>query len=134
MAGETTPCNVVQVVDNQLPRWHSYGNQLINQSVAMSDQMWNGFNNVMTLIDGDKLTGHETDLFMYGYAPPPLPPRDYQTRPPHPSQGSSRKSKNDTCKGQLAEAAQSRFSGDYFSKVELYANSKLPMNLPPLQL
>ena len=138
LANAMTPCNVVHhVFDDQLPRWQSYGNQLINQGVAMSDQMCTRFSNVMTLIDGEKLAGHENDLFMYGYGPssPPPPAASHPpAQPPRPSQSSSRKSRRDEPKGQIISGPQSRVSGDYFSKVELYANSKLPLNLPPLQL
>lgn len=51
------------------------------------------------------------------------------------SKRSSRMSSPDkNSKGQTTAIAASVMTGDYFSKVELYANSKLPMDLPPLKL
>ncbi len=132
LANETVPCNVVQqMFDDQLPRWHSYGTQLLNQGAAMSDQIWSKFNNVMTLIDGDKLSGNEKDLFMYDSA---VSAGDYSTQSLQAPRPSPRKSTRDLSKGQSAAMASTLVSKGYFSKVELYANSKLPLNLPPLQL
>jgi len=109
------------------------GTQLLNQSAALYDQISDRFNNVMTMVDADRYVGNEKDLFAW-QAPPPA-----QT-PPAPvshEKGFSRSKQKprpkDNPKGQTATAA-AVISGSFFAKVELYANSKLPMDLPPLRL
>ncbi|OTA84144.1 hypothetical protein M434DRAFT_173648 [Hypoxylon sp. CO27-5] len=138
IVNEMIPGNVVpQILNDGLPRWHSYGTQLLNQSAAMYDQICSSFNDVMTLIDRDKYVGNENDLFMYQSHPIPSPSSE-------PAQqivlhkGSAKKGKKeapkDTSKGQASALASSLASRGYFSKVELYANSKLPRDLPSLRL
>ncbi|KAI1099033.1 alpha/beta-hydrolase [Jackrogersella minutella] len=138
LASEIIPGNIApQIFTDGLPTWHCYGTQLLNQSAAMYDQICSSFNDVMTLIDRDKYVGNENDLFMYQSNPIPSPPSEA------PQQlilhkGSSKKNKKETPKGtskrQTAAIASSLASRGYFAKVELYANSKLPPNLPPLRL
>lgn len=120
-----------QIFDDQLPSWHSYGTQLLNQGAAGCDQIWSKFNNVMTLIDGNMVNGDEEDLFMYESS---LLPSDRPAQSSRGLGGPPRKGVKDTPKGHSAAVASSLVSKGYFSKVELYANSKLPLNLPPLKL
>jgi hypothetical protein len=117
------------------PGWHPQATQLINQSAALYDQIQSRLNNVLTLIDCDKLLVNEKDLSQYDPAlgagmaiPPP--------RPPCPEgRGHSRHHrKKSTPKGQTTAVASTLFSGGGFSKVEFYINSRLPLNLPPLRL
>jgi hypothetical protein len=126
------PVNVInQLVDDGLPSWHAYGSQLLNQSAALYDQISSKFDDVMTLIDGDKLKGHENELFMYQQPSPenPLPA-------PAVSKGDhGKKRRKDTApKGQTSAVAASLITGGYFSKVDLYANSRLPLDLPPFRM
>ncbi|KAI1774314.1 alpha/beta-hydrolase [Hypoxylon cercidicola] len=138
VACELIPGNAVhQMIDDGLPRWHAYGTQLVNQSAAMYDQICTRFDNVMTLIDRDKYVGNENDLFTYQPNLVAVPP----TEPPQQlivSKGHTKKGKKETpkevAKGQTSALASSLASRGYFAKVELYANSKLPANLPPLRL
>ncbi|KAK8017696.1 hypothetical protein PG993_014022 [Apiospora rasikravindrae] len=140
-----TSALVHQVFDDGLPRWHGQATQLLNQGAAMYDQISSKFNNVMTMIDSDKYFGNEKDLFTYqpqpatsssppGELPPAVPAvtsRGMQVVPKKHSNSSSK----DPSKGQTTAVATSLLSsGGYFAKVELYANSRLPMNLPPLKL
>ncbi|KAI5920327.1 Alpha/Beta hydrolase protein [Camillea tinctor] len=132
------PSDVVnQIFDDGLPKWHGYGSQLLNQSAAMYDQICDRFNDVMTLIDRDRFVGNENDLFMYQAPveapPPPLPAEDSKQLTTN-RKGCSKKSKKDAPKGQTSAVATSIISAGYFSKVDLYANSKLPMDLTPLRL
>ncbi|KAK8041097.1 lipase class 3 [Apiospora phragmitis] len=138
-----TSALVHQVFDDGLPRWHGQATQLLNQGAAMNDQISSKFNNVMTMIDSDKYFGNEKDLFTYQQPTATTPPGDpaaasvpaVATRGMQlvPKKHSS--SKDAASKGQTAAAASSLLSsGGYFAKVELYANSRLPMNLPPLKL
>ncbi|KAI0835777.1 alpha/beta-hydrolase [Hypoxylon sp. FL0890] len=138
IASEMIPGNMVpQILNDGLPRWHSYGTQLLNQSAAMYDQICSSFNDVMTLIDRDKYVGNENDLFMYQSHPIPAQPSE-STQQIVLHKGTGKKNKKETSKetpkGQKAAIASSLASRGYFAKVELYTNSKLPRDLPPLRL
>ncbi|KAI1283536.1 Alpha/Beta hydrolase protein [Xylaria sp. FL0933] len=131
------PANVVsQIVDDGLPKWHAYGTQLINQGAALYDQISSKFDDVMTLIDRDKFLGNESELFMYQRADhdPPLPSTDSRHHPAVPKGGQEKKKKKkdskDLPKGQASAVAVSSITGGYFAKVDLYANSRLPLDLP----
>ncbi|KAK8047531.1 Alpha/Beta hydrolase protein [Apiospora saccharicola] len=140
-----TSALVHQVFDDGLPRWHGQATQLLNQGAAMYDQISNKFNSVMTMIDSEKYLGNEKDLFTYQPQPQGISPVSEPVAPvpavttrglqvvPHKKHSSSKDAA--ASKGQTAAVASSLLSsGGYFAKVELYANSRLPMNLPPLKL
>ncbi|KAK8001757.1 lipase class 3 [Apiospora marii] len=140
-----TSALVHQVFDDGLPRWHGQATQLLNQGAAMYDQISNKFNSVMTMIDSDKYLGNEKDLFTYQQQPlgtspvsepaPPVPAVTTRGMQVAPKKRSSSNKDAAASKGQTAAVASSLLSsGGYFAKVELYANSRLPMNLPPLKL
>ncbi|KAK7966198.1 vegetative cell wall protein gp1 [Apiospora aurea] len=140
-----TSALVHQVFDDGLPRWHGQATQLLNQGAAMYDQIFSKFNNVMTMIDSDKYFGNEKDLFTYQPQPSASSPPGEPAAVPAPAATSrgvqvvpkkhGNSSSKDPSKGHTAAAATSLLSsGGYFAKVELYANSRLPMNLPPLKL
>lgn len=105
-----------------------------------TDHMYQRFNSVMTLIDQDRYTGNEKDLFICHSDASSAPSstadttttRGQLSKPKKPH--SSGRFHNDSPKGQTTAVAASMISGSYFAKVELYANSRLPMNLPPLKL
>jgi hypothetical protein len=127
------PANVVnQLVDDGLPQWHAYGTQLLNQGAALYDQISAKFDDVMTMIDRDKFTGDENDLFMYQQPnqTSPLPPADATHHSAVSKSGQGKKSKKDVTKAQIGAVATSPLIGGYFAKVDLYANSRLPSNLP----
>lgn len=125
-----------KTIDDNVPGLQGCGTQLLNQSAALYDQISDRFNDVMTLIDGDQYKGNEKDLF--AWQPP-------SQAPPHPTSvvksgekglaKTKQKSKTkDQPKGQTTAVAASVISSNFFAKVELYANSKLPLDLPPLRL
>jgi hypothetical protein len=135
--------NFASLVENGQPRWPSYASgaeQLFSQSNAMYDQLFHRFNDVMTSIDGERFSGNEGDLFSYPYpvtagqamAPVATQPglSDAQVR----SFGKTKKDGKEQPKGQTTAIAASMLSSNHFSKVELYANSRLPLDLPPLKL
>ncbi|KAK5627506.1 hypothetical protein RRF57_003221 [Xylaria bambusicola] len=126
------PTNVInQIVDDGLPRWHTYGTQLINQGAALYDQISSKFDDVMTSIDRDKFSGNEKDLFIYqqpGHTSSPPSP-DTRHRSANQKGGQGKKNK-DLPKGQASAAVTSAITGVYFAKVDLYANSRLPLDLP----
>ncbi|KAI5458508.1 hypothetical protein BGZ63DRAFT_391525, partial [Mariannaea sp. PMI_226] len=136
----------VQVYDEGLSAWHGAN----NGANPDYDQIYNRFNNVMTLIDHEKCYGNENDLFdchatgplaetvptrkavSFDLAPQErnaIFPQPQPRQPPRTKKGPKHK------RPQTAtNVAVSVVSGNYFSKVELYANSKLPRELPPVSL
>lgn len=113
----------------------------IQQGAAeATDHMYQRFNNVMTLIDQDRYAGNEKDLFM---CHPDSSSTSSSTIDTTTTRGLLSKTKkshapsrshHDSPKGHTTAVAASMVSGSYFAKAELYANSRLPMNLPPLKL
>jgi hypothetical protein len=115
---------------------------MLDQSVAFYDQLSTRFNDVMTSIDRDGYFGDEKELFVWqpettveATSPSHSPSLD---RGLGTDRGFAKKPKKsnsrDSSKGQTATAAASLISANCFAKVELYANSRLPMDLPPLRL
>ncbi|KAG8163591.1 hypothetical protein KVR01_006888 [Diaporthe batatas] len=111
-------------------------NQFAGPGAAALNQLGDRFNDVMTQIDRDRYAGNERDLFTYRPDSDSDSSTGTTTRGqlgrPRTNQSSHRG--HATSKGQTAAAAASVLSGNYFAKVELYANSRLPMDLPPLKL
>ncbi|KAH8664578.1 Alpha/Beta hydrolase protein [Xylariales sp. PMI_506] len=143
VASEIVPGSLVHhMLDDGLPRWHCHATQLLNQSAALYDQISSTFNNVMTRIDCGNPVGNEKDLFSYQQVPPssmvggpPVsPPSSAPSSPPVDRALPKKRSKKDAPKGQTTAVASSLISGGYFAKVDHYANSRLPMDLPPLRL
>jgi hypothetical protein len=142
LANQIVPGDFVhQIFDDGIPKLHSQATQLVNQGAALNDQIWSKFDHIMTMIDCDKLTGNEQELFTYQPSsqtslgtPSPSPPMLLPPPPLPASKGSPKRSKKDAPKGQTTAVASTLVSGNYFAKVELYANAKLPLNLPPLRL
>lgn len=110
-----------QLYDDGMSAWHGCA-QTTN---AVYADVYSRFNNVMTLIDHEKLCGNECDLFSWHSSPPA------QQQSQDKAFGKSSKRTKHKDKGHIATSV---VSGNYFSKVELYANSKLPADLPPLAL
>lgn len=109
------------------------GTLLLNQGAAAVDQICDRFNDIMTLIDRERYNGNEKDLFICQPSSTSyVASRGQPTSKPKKTH-SGRKDR-DHPKGQTTTVAATVISGNYFAKVELYANSRLPMNLPPLKL
>jgi len=128
--------------------WHAagLGTQLLNQTAAVVDQISSRFDRIMTMIDVEKFTGNEPGLFTSSHPALPMCSNGSQGQqlqhpnvhvPPVPEK-SSKKTKGERerahPKGQTTAIAVSVVSGSYFDKVELYANSRLPRNLPQFKL
>ncbi|KXH63505.1 vegetative cell wall protein gp1 [Colletotrichum nymphaeae SA-01] len=130
------------------PNFHPHATQLINSTAACVDQIAGCFNDVMTLIDRDRMVGNEKALFTYqnggdgsGAVQQSTSSGDGKRSGGSGGRGEksgqrkkSKETSSSGSKGQSAAVATCVVSGGYFAKVELYANSKLPMNLPPLRL
>jgi hypothetical protein len=115
--------------------WHGYGGQLVSQSNAMVDEISHRFDNVLTSIDQGGYNGKEHDIFAWEPAQTPTQPASPGS--PVIEKGTPKSSKKSHGKahpkGQTTAAA-AVVSGSFFAKVDHYANSRLPMNLPPLKL
>ncbi|KAI1736647.1 Alpha/Beta hydrolase protein [Xylaria scruposa] len=126
LQGSTNIVN--QFVDHGLPR---YGTQLINQSAALYDRISSTFDDVMTLIDRDKFMGYEKELFSYQQ------PVQASSSPEicKGSQGRKHKKKGKHAPQGLNSAASALpIPSVYFAKVDLYANSRLPLDLPAFRV
>lgn len=113
------------------------GNRTDGQHTTTMKQLYQRFNDVMTLIDCERYAGNERDLFYCQRSGAESSTSEVATtrgqlgvnlRKNEPRKQSGHP------KGQTTGVAASVISGNYFAKVELYANSRLPMNLPPLKL
>ncbi|KAI1871806.1 hypothetical protein JX265_005792 [Neoarthrinium moseri] len=133
LAQELVPSNFCQSFDDGLPRWHGQATQLLNQGAALYDQIQNKFNDMMTLIDSEKFSGNEKEWSQdqpLSLLPPKATPLVPATERGHPK----KTMKNTSAKGQTTAVASSILSAGYASKVDLYANSRLPLDLTPLRL
>jgi hypothetical protein len=117
------------------PTWQSCGGQLISQSNALVDEISNRFDGVLTMIDQGGYEGKERDIYAWQ-------PTEMSTPSPLPGvrQGekslsmTSRKSQGKDRRKSQTTAPPTEVSGSIFARVDCYANSRLPMNLPPLRL
>lgn len=91
------------------------------------------FDDVMTQIDNESVSGTENNLFSYKEQPDT---HEYSNDRALTLSNAipKRKAKTKTKQPKPASQASQVASGTYFAKVELYANSKLPANLPSLVL
>jgi hypothetical protein len=125
---------IPQLLDEVLPSWHGCGGQLVRQGNGLVDEISHRFDNVLTMIDQGGYDGREHDIFAWQPTQAPPQPRSEvmvdEKGPPKASRKSQRK---ENPKGQTTAAA-AVVSGSVFAKVDYYANSRLPLNLPPLKL
>jgi hypothetical protein len=143
-----------------LQAWYNYGNNLASSTAAVCEDISSRLNHVMTMIDGERLAGDEMELFSILQAPPLAPHRpsdqslaivptakpesDEDTDRGNSSKTKKKSSSSSSSKKKIssgggkskkeqkpADVATSVVRGNYFSKVEFYANSRLPDNLTP---
>ncbi|KAM0481139.1 hypothetical protein ACHAP7_004707 [Fusarium lateritium] len=112
-----------QLYDDGLAAWHG-----CSQIAQSTNAMYDRFNDIMTLIDHEKLSGCENSLFN---CTPPVQEHHVDEKGIKKQKHKDKQDKQDK---QSCNVAASVVSGNYFSKVEQYANSKLPTDLPPLSL
>ncbi|KAL5601784.1 hypothetical protein FOBRF1_009317 [Fusarium oxysporum] len=108
-----------QLYDDGLSAWHGCA-QIAQSTNALYDR----FNDIMTLIDHEKVKGNENTLFNCAIAD-----QEPKTDQVDKGLGKVKNKEKSSC-----NVAASVVSGNYFSKVEQYANSKLPSTLSPLSL
>jgi hypothetical protein len=117
--------------------WPGPGTQMLDPTAGSHDQLSATFNEVMTSIDREAYSGDEKDLFSWptesgpGLGQPSPPQSTDRSLTSRPKKASPRNNSNS--KG-TATVAASLISTNCFAKVELYSNSRLPMDLPPLKL
>jgi hypothetical protein len=119
-----------QIFNDAIPNWHRQGTQYLNQSAALYELISSKFNSVVTLIDGERFSGNENDLWVHQPRPPQSQELALVTTRKEGNKKSKPRSKDDIGCPIGAKIAP----GNYFSKVDLYANSRLPPDLPPVKL
>ncbi|KAF4637373.1 hypothetical protein G7Y89_g724 [Cudoniella acicularis] len=105
------------------------GTQYLNQgSVALCDLISSKLDAVITQIDGERFSGDERELAVFQ----PPQPMWQQEQPETTDRGLTKSGKS---KGMVNNSISSALtSTNYFAKVHLYANSRLPPHLPPMKL
>ena len=142
MANLARDFGALPTCDDGLTGWYGYTTNLVSSTVNACDEVASRLNNVLTLIDGEHMKGHEMDLFTCrqplqqqivrssteeersGKAPKKIRDKDR-------SREREKGRDKDKSKSQTTDVAASVVKGNYFSKVELYANSKLPKDVAP---
>jgi hypothetical protein len=129
------PAVGVQCV-HELGEWHHRATDYLNQGAALCDRISSKLNSVITSIDGEIFSGDEKELVIYDLVPQPLPP--LQPQPAgrgilEPLVGHEPTSQG-AANNAMSTIVTSPSSSNYFAKVNLYANSRLPRNLPPLKV
>ncbi|UNI17764.1 hypothetical protein JDV02_004084 [Purpureocillium takamizusanense] len=107
---------------------------------SQQNDMGSRFDDLMTLIDREGYAGDETDLFLL-QQPQPSPgnpdsgtsdrPRSSRRTSPHGHAQRPNSRRGGERRLDTSDVAATVLSGTYFSKVDLYANSRLPLDLPP---
>ncbi|EPE08623.1 lipase class 3 [Ophiostoma piceae UAMH 11346] len=145
LATDLLPMNLPHFFDGEPPSSHTPGSTLVNQGAVLYDQLSSKFDNILTSIDNDRLDSLEADLFSFS------PSAGSQAVPAHASTPASgtepyyghaasiralprAPSKHAPSKTQSVGVLASMRSCNYIAKVDLYANSRLPYNLPPARL
>lgn len=99
--------------------------QTLCRGAALCDIISSKFDAVVTCIDDQKFSGKEQDLIIYDDEQQPQLPR-------RPSQSSG--GKEGRVAENIYEVSQGKNGSNYFSKVWLYSNSRLPPHLPPFKV
>lgn len=113
-----------KLFNDALPAWQNQSTQYLNQGAALYDQIREKFDIILTQIDSERFSGDERELAVQ---PMWQQQQDvgYNTR--DLAQGKSKGMVNNGVSTALT-------STNYFAKVNMYANSRLPPNLPPMKL
>ena len=117
-----------QIFNDGIPHWHRQGTQYLNQGAALYELISSKFNSVVTSIDGERFSGDEKELWVY------QPPSQFNELQVVRAKEGKKKAKP-TSKGDTGfPIATNIASANYFSKINLYSNSRLPLDLPPIKL
>ena len=115
--------------NNGVPPLYSQGAQYVDQGVGLCDLISSKFDAVITLIDGERFSGDERELAV---VTPPHPMWQQEQEKSGYTEKGIGKGKS---KGMVNNSVSTALtSTNYFAKVNLYANSRLPLDLPPMKL
>ena len=125
------PCQAVNATVNRTAEY-------LNRGAAFCDQVASKFNDVISLMDEETFAGNEQDLRLtYYQAPPSFPPQHTAELIPRGAHskalvaarrpGASKSKDNATSQKALTTT-------NVFAKAAMYANSRLPADLPPLKV
>jgi hypothetical protein len=116
-----------QIINNGLPVW----NFERSESDALYKLISSKLDAVVTLIDGEKFSGDEKDLWV---SPPPAP-QNQERQIVVARKDTAKERPNGKLKDETGcPITTTIVNTNYFTKVDLYANSKLPADLPPVKL
>jgi Lipase (class 3) len=125
------PCKVVNATVNRTTEY-------LNRGAALYDQVASRFNDVISLMDEETFAGNEQDLRLTYYQSPPSSPPQLAAHPVR-NGGTSKAlvparkhvaSRSTDCP--ITQKALT--TTNVFAKANMYANSRLPPDLPPLQV
>ena len=130
LAGDVPHCIPgAHIFNDGIPAWQHQGTQYLCQGAALYDLISSKFDTVVTLIDGERFSGDERELVVF------QPPAPMFQELQHQSGYTNRGLAPGKSKGVVNNSISSALvSTNYFAKVNLYANSRLPPNLPPMKL
>ena len=115
--------------NNGAPPLRMQGSQYFNQATPLCDLITSKFDAVITLIDGERFSGDVRELAVF------TPPQPMWQQEQQASGYTDREVVKGKSKGMVNNSVSTALtSTNYFSKVNLYANSRLPPNLPPMKL
>ncbi|XMA20092.1 hypothetical protein WAI453_012883 [Rhynchosporium graminicola] len=129
LLASNVPACGTELIQNRVAPLYTQGTQYLNQSAALCDLISSKFNQIITLIDGEQFSGDERDLAVLSQ---PQPIWQQQQAETGHSDRALRKGKSKDMLNYPVPSAMT--STNYFAKVYLYANSRLPPNLTPLKL
>lgn len=129
-AGKSVTMLTTNCIDRPHAMLSKKSTQVLNQGAALCDLMSTKLDAVITSIDGERFSGKEQDLMVYD-APQPYS----ETSTLHPDIHRGRPGNGNTVYPQSSGPHPSGEQGsNHFSKVWLYANSRLPPHLPPFKV
>ena len=117
-----------QYFNNGIPLY-AQGAQYITQGVALCDMISSKLDAVITSIDGERFSGDERELAVFTPSQPMWQQEQQESGYTERGLGKGKS------KGMVNNSVSSALtSTNYFAKVNLYANSRLPLDLPPMKL
>lgn len=126
LTSDVPPCVPgAHIINDGRSTWQKQGTQYLNQGAALIDCISSKLDAVITQIDGERFSGDVKELVVYEQRAP-MWEQERNARSEY-SQGKSRGIVNSSISSAL-------ISTNYFAKVHLYANSRLPPDLPPMKL
>ncbi|KAI9875101.1 MAG: hypothetical protein M1830_008874, partial [Pleopsidium flavum] len=111
----------VQRGNDGIGEWQHRTTNCLNRGAALCDLISSKFDTVITLIDGERFSGDERELVIY-QNPQPL------------IRGGGVSATREVAQNANNAISTAITSTNYFAKANLYANARLPPNLPPLKL